>query len=147
MYAATSIGSIRQASASATANASAGDGERANENLQWTAGSGDQQSALGPLLEKFPLPGGGYIPPSEVAAMRWAYDTKIANAVSGLCLAHGALAKAMFLLETITKKRTLVQCWTVDNAGEVATDLDNLLRELAVCCERIAKDILTMRGS
>ena len=106
-----------------------------------------EQSALKQIVETVTLPGYVNISDSEVVAMRCAYDTKIANAVSGLCLAQGALAKAMCLLETITKKRTLVQCWTVDNSGEVATELDNLLRELAVCCERIAKDIFTMCGS
>ena len=78
LYAATCMGSIRQASASATGDASAGDGERANGSLQRTAGSGEQQSALGPLLKKFPPPGAEYVPPSEVPAMRWAYDTKVA---------------------------------------------------------------------
>ena len=106
-----------------------------------------EQSALKQIVETVPLPGDVNISDSEVVAMRCAYDTKIANALSGLCLAQGALAKAMCLLETITKKRTLVQCWTVDNAEESATELDNLLRELAVCCERIAKDIFTMCGS
>ena len=111
LYGATSIGSIRQASASATANASAGDGECANGSLQRTAGCGEQQSALRPVLEKFPPPGGEYIPPLEVPAMRWAYDTKIANALSGLSGAEGAL-------EAIETQRSLVQYWKVQITEE-----------------------------
>ena len=111
LYAATCMGSIRQASASATGDASAGDGERANGSLQRTAGSGEQQTALGPLLKKFPPPGAEYVPPSEVPAMRWAYDTKFANALSGLSGVEGAFG-------TIETKMALAQYWTVQTTRE-----------------------------
>ena len=71
--------------------------------------------------------------------MRSAYGTKIANALRGLSGAEGALA-------AIKTKRALVQYWTVHNAGEGANELDNILGEMAVCCDHIAKDIAAIKG-
>ena len=147
MHAAASKKSISKASASENGNAGVGDSGSAIPRPQTTGGRGNQQPALGQLLETFPLPGGGCIPYSEMVAIGRAYDMKIAKAESGLSEARGAFRNATGLIRTIRKKRALVQYWTVHNAGEGESELEKLLGEWATCCDRITNAIFTTKGT
>ena len=136
-----------QDSTSENESAGVGDGGSALDSLQRTDGSGDRLSAVGQLVERFPSPGAGYIPKSEVVAIGGAYDFKIIKAASGLCEARAAIRTATGIIRTIRKKRALVQYWTVHNAGEGESELEKLLGEWAVCCDRITKAIFTTKGT
>ena len=144
-YASTSVVTSSLASARATRQPGAGGGGSAMECQQRSVVSGEQHSALGQYLEPCPLPGARNIRHSDVAAMKGVYDKKIANALKALSGGKGAFRNAMCLLGTIKKKKALVGFWTVRTAREGATEVDNLLGQLAVCCDRTAKDILRIR--
>ena len=145
LYAATSMESNSQDSTSENESAGVGDGGSVLDSLQRRDGSGDRLSAVGQLVERFPPPGAGYIPKSEVVAIGRAYDMKIVKAASGLWEARAAIRTATDIIRTIRKKRALVQFWTVDDAGEGRSELDDLLGEWGVCCDRITKAVLTTK--
>ena len=136
-----------QDSTSENESAGVADGGSALDGFQRTDGSGDRLSAAGQLVEGFLLPGAGYIPKSEVVAIGRAYDMKIVKAASGLWEARAAIRTATDIIRTIRKKRALVQFWTVHNAGEGRSELDNLLGEWGVCCDRITQAVLTTKGT
>ena len=72
---------------------------------------------------------------------------KIVKAASGLWEARAAIRTATDIIRTMRKKRALVQFWTVHNAGEGRSELDNLLAEWGVCWDRITKVALTTKGA
>ena len=104
------------------------------------------ESGFGQLLETFSRPGAGYRPHSDMAAVRWAYDTKLAIALRALSRANGAFSHATCQLGRMKNERALVGWWTGHSVRERATELNNLLGELAVFCDRTAKDILIIKA-
>jgi hypothetical protein len=97
------------------------------------------ESGFGQLLETFSRPGAGYRPHSDMAAVGWAYDTKLAIALKALSRASGAFSHATCQLLRMKNERAIF-------AIGATTELNNLLGELAVFCDRTAKDIFIIKA-
>ena len=164
------MGAISQASTSAAANAGAVDRGHVSESLPRTGGRGEQRSSLGQLLLQFPLP---VATSADVVAMKLAYYKKMIDGLRDFdCTEYlsrvwgGQLRMRNPEHANILRLRRLVRhikqsakfkrglsartiggrAAAVAYLGGKATELDDLFRELALCHDRIAQDILTNRG-